>query len=1031
MVVGDLISTTDYMEESASHSFDPQNSAQDTEQSESLLVDDIPVTDKVVISQMHGVIQGEVVNVECSSSEAEEIDIDELISSSEVSKRFSSSSASHPALLDVKPDLSPLKPNVVDIDFGDAETNDDSSALYEPSPVPYDTETDDRSVEPSDTSAVLSYTSDQVQDSSAASGPSEPKTYGTVSTSQLSTDEDILSKHSTQGITSRDSASDRQDSDESGSDGDMRATEAAGLLQEARTKGSDSGTPEDHSQSSPLPTHLDDINLDLLPETAFAANTDTEISDVEATEEEEDSNICDKPEAVASPEVDLNVVPSSDAYRTSYNSLPNRKNQRFSVGFEDDIDGGSSVDIKPEMTASPSLPEKLSEAKETPKPKPQYKCMYPRASGVRSLLSPSFSPKPSLDYSGSSPQSKEAAIDDGANKNMNNATVSANTDEVTITIDSPEEDYVSPPSAIQSESICRDTLSNKHAKVYTPTTKGKLEKQRGKKASPKKRLLKRSKDKRKSESEVVVREKGERKKHYEVEDEKEARQVSLRGAGYQGMHSGLSPDICRSCTPSDSERGSSKRKKGSGKKKEGTPSNLQVPLASDHNIPESDLSPTSDVPPCTFDGGIPRSESSSKEKKSRLSRMRPHRRDATKTNKNGRRTSAGMQQGEESSKDKNFRQRSASTKVDSSKPPDGAIPKQRKSRSLKLKKRSSAGKLGLSSTEGDSDREERPLSPSSLDLPLGQFGEEGARSKRKVPDVVADLGLGSPEAAATEQLPRLIKKLSVDANLTGDFDIDSTTDEEEMKRDEASSDAEPTEQITDSPRSKGKSPRRMWGKRFKRLRSLKKLRQALSKKTARQEQEKRKMEEEELSARLTKRVQKEARRQHHQQQLKRHRLAQEIQRQLQEVEVKQRELENRGVAAERALRGEETPEGVDETTLMQEWFSLVNEKNALVRFETELMVQARELELEDRHSQLEQELRLIMAVGEGKKSSTDRDQEKLLLDEMLEVVEQRDALVAFLEEERVNISASNLHGSAFLIVCVALILYAYLAWLAA
>ncbi|XP_030844270.1 F-actin-monooxygenase MICAL2 isoform X3 [Strongylocentrotus purpuratus] len=440
-----------------------------------------------------------------------------------------------------------------------------------------------------------------------------------------------------------------------------------------------------------------------------------------------------------------------------------------------------------------------------------------------------------------------------------------------------------------------------------------------------------------------------------------------------------------------SKRGSSKRKKGSGKKKEGTPSNLQVPLASDHNIPESDLSPTSDVPPCTFDGGIPRSESSSKEKKSRLSRMRPHRRDATKANKTGRRTSAGMQQGEESIKDKNFRQRSASTKVDSSKPPDGAIPKQRKSRSLKLKKRSSAGKLGLSSTEGDSDREERPLSPSSLDLPLGQFGEEGARSKRKVPDVVADLGLGSPEAAATEQLPRLIKKLSVDANLTGDFDIDSTTDEEEMKRDEASSDAEPTEQITDSPRSKGKSPRRMWGKRFKRLRSLKKLRQ-----------EKRKMEEEELSARLTKRVQKEARRQHHQQQLKRHRLAQEIQRQLQEVEVKQRELENRGVAAERALRGEETPEGVDETTLMQEWFSLVNEKNALVRFETELMVQARELELEDRHSQLEQELRLIMAVGEGKKSSTDRDQEKLLLDEMLEVVEQRDALVAFLEEERVK-----------------------------
>ena len=56
---------------------------------------------------------------------------------------------------------------------------------------------------------------------------------------------------------------------------------------------------------------------------------------------------------------------------------------------------------------------------------------------------------------------------------------------------------------------------------------------------------------------------------------------------------------------------------------------------------------------------------------------------------------------------------------------------------------------------------------------------------------------------------------------------------------------------------------------------------------------------------MTRRVQKEARKQHRQQQLKRHRMAQEIQRQLQEVEVKQRELETRGIDVEKALRGEE------------------------------------------------------------------------------------------------------------------------------
>ena len=52
----------------------------------------------------------------------------------------------------------------------------------------------------------------------------------------------------------------------------------------------------------------------------------------------------------------------------------------------------------------------------------------------------------------------------------------------------------------------------------------------------------------------------------------------------------------------------------------------------------------------------------------------------------------------------------------------------------------------------------------------------------------------------------------------------------------------------------------------------------------------------------------------------------------------------------------------DEADLMGEWFSLVHEKNALVRWEQELLVKARELELEDRHVRLEEELRRRMAL---------------------------------------------------------------------
>uniref|UniRef100_A0AAQ5ZZB5 F-actin monooxygenase n=1 Tax=Amphiprion ocellaris TaxID=80972 RepID=A0AAQ5ZZB5_AMPOC len=177
--------------------------------------------------------------------------------------------------------------------------------------------------------------------------------------------------------------------------------------------------------------------------------------------------------------------------------------------------------------------------------------------------------------------------------------------------------------------------------------------------------------------------------------------------------------------------------------------------------------------------------------------------------------------------------------------------------------------------------------------------------------------------------------------------------------------------------------------------------------------------EEELNAKLTRRVQKAARRQAKQEELKRLHRAQIIQRQLEQVEEKQRQLEERGVAVEKALRGEADYWGdsnyseildlhlggmgkKDDPKLMQEWFKLVQEKNALVRYESELMIFARELELEDRQSRLQQELRERMAVEDHLKTEKELAQEKQILNEMLEVVEQRDALVALLDEQRLR-----------------------------
>uniref|UniRef100_A0A8C9V1Q1 F-actin monooxygenase n=1 Tax=Scleropages formosus TaxID=113540 RepID=A0A8C9V1Q1_SCLFO len=168
------------------------------------------------------------------------------------------------------------------------------------------------------------------------------------------------------------------------------------------------------------------------------------------------------------------------------------------------------------------------------------------------------------------------------------------------------------------------------------------------------------------------------------------------------------------------------------------------------------------------------------------------------------------------------------------------------------------------------------------------------------------------------------------------------------------------------------------------------------------ERSKKKYTEEELNAKLTRRVQKAARRQAKQEELKRLHRAQIIQRQLEQVEEKQRQLEERGVAVEKALRGEAGMGKKDDPKLMQEWFKLVQEKNALVRYESELMIFARELELEDRQSRLQQELRERMAVEDHLKSEAELSEEKQILNEMLEVVEQRDALVALLEEQRLR-----------------------------
>ncbi|XP_021458474.2 protein-methionine sulfoxide oxidase mical2b isoform X9 [Oncorhynchus mykiss] len=145
-------------------------------------------------------------------------------------------------------------------------------------------------------------------------------------------------------------------------------------------------------------------------------------------------------------------------------------------------------------------------------------------------------------------------------------------------------------------------------------------------------------------------------------------------------------------------------------------------------------------------------------------------------------------------------------------------------------------------------------------------------------------------------------------------------------------------------------------------------------------------------------------------QLKRLHRAQVIQRQLEEVGEKQKNLEERGVTIEKVLRGESPDKGdglSDEHELLQMWFKLVLEKNRLARYEEELVIFAQELELEDRQSQLQRDLQCRMSINDSRKSSSELAEEQEMLTEIMKVVERRDTLVSQLEEQRLQERAED------------------------
>nr|XP_033773749.1 F-actin-monooxygenase MICAL1 [Geotrypetes seraphini]XP_033773750.1 F-actin-monooxygenase MICAL1 [Geotrypetes seraphini]XP_033773751.1 F-actin-monooxygenase MICAL1 [Geotrypetes seraphini] len=141
--------------------------------------------------------------------------------------------------------------------------------------------------------------------------------------------------------------------------------------------------------------------------------------------------------------------------------------------------------------------------------------------------------------------------------------------------------------------------------------------------------------------------------------------------------------------------------------------------------------------------------------------------------------------------------------------------------------------------------------------------------------------------------------------------------------------------------------------------------------------------------------------------MKRFHKAQSIQRRLEEIEERYSQLEGQGIGLELSLREDQEP---GQSELVNRWLLLVQEKNVLVSEESNLMIAVQELELEERQSLLEQELRSYMDIDDQLKTSQDRAEEEETLNKMLEVVDKRNALITFQDEKRLSEITEQLHG---------------------
>ncbi|XP_036333236.1 EH domain-binding protein 1 isoform X3 [Rhagoletis pomonella] len=131
-----------------------------------------------------------------------------------------------------------------------------------------------------------------------------------------------------------------------------------------------------------------------------------------------------------------------------------------------------------------------------------------------------------------------------------------------------------------------------------------------------------------------------------------------------------------------------------------------------------------------------------------------------------------------------------------------------------------------------------------------------------------------------------------------------------------------------------------------------------------------------------------------------------IESELEALEREQVAIDQKASSLEKKLRavmGGNPKTDETEEQLLSQWFTLVNKKNALLRRQMQLNILEQESDLERKYTLLNQELRAAQSVEDWRKTEAQREKERLLLEELVSIVDKRDQLVQHLHSQEIAI----------------------------